>query len=302
MEEEDDKDLVSETNRFFTTHGTPIFLTEDEEYTEVPNIQRDEDYILENDVVLEAESIDYQRDYMNALTAQKKQYSLRSRYVPVNPIQKRKYVQSKNDSSNTKKKGKELVDLNSSKVPSTSITANEKKNQQKDGATKEKTDKKDIRVKEVEKVSSFNLESEIGKLKVSTPLAELVKNRNYKHHVSRILQIYPLSDMVNVKDDHPELIFGPTIEGQPKDSEVPPSYLILRMHEYILHNVVLDSGASHNLMPKAIMEKLGLDITQKYHDLYSFDSGRVCCIGHQRFCFFFKSNPKQKCLDGCGSC
>jgi len=39
------------------------------------------------------------------------------------------------------------------------------------------------------------------------------------------------------------------------------------------------SGASHNLMPKAIMEKLGLDITRKYHDLYSFDSSRVKCIG-----------------------
>jgi len=32
-------------------------------------------------------------------------------------------------------------------------------------------------------------------------------------------------------------------------------------------------------MPKAIMEKLGLDITHKYHDLFSFDSGRVRCIG-----------------------
>ena len=32
-------------------------------------------------------------------------------------------------------------------------------------------------------------------------------------------------------------------------------------------------------MPKAIMEKLGLDITRKYHDLYFFDSGRVHCIG-----------------------
>ena len=46
----------------------PIFLTEDEEYVEVPDIQRDEDYILANDVVLEAESKDYQHGYMNALT------------------------------------------------------------------------------------------------------------------------------------------------------------------------------------------------------------------------------------------
>ena len=27
------------------------------------------------------------------------------------------------------------------------------------------------------------------------------------------------------------------------------------------------------------MEKLGLDITRKYHDLYSFDCSRVRCIG-----------------------
>ena len=44
---------------------------------------------------------------------------------------------------------------------------------------------------------------------MSIPLTELVKNNNYKHHVSRIFQIDPFSDMVNVEDDHPELIFGP---------------------------------------------------------------------------------------------
>jgi len=42
---------------------------------------------------------------------------------------------------------------------------------------------------------------------------------------------------------------------------------------------MLDSEASNNLMPKAIMENLGLDIAREYHDLYSFDSGKVCCLG-----------------------
>jgi len=41
---------------------------------------------------------------------------------------------------------------------------------------------------------------------------------------------------------------------------------------------MLDSGASHNLMPKAIMEKLGLDITRPYKDLYSFDSNKLRCL------------------------
>lgn len=46
-----------------------------------------------------------------------------------------------------------------------------------------------------------------------------------------------------------------------------------------LHNTMLDSGASHNLMPKVIMDNLSLDITRPYKDLYSFDSRKVKCIG-----------------------
>jgi hypothetical protein len=41
----------------------------------------------------------------------------------------------------------------------------------------------------------------------------------------------------------------------------------------------MDSGASHNLIPKTVMEELGLDITKAYHYLYSFDSRRVQFVG-----------------------
>ena len=41
---------------------------------------------------------------------------------------------------------------------------------------------------------------------------------------------------------------------------------------------MLDSGASHNLMQKAIMETLNLEITRPYKDLFSFDSSKVKCI------------------------
>ena len=138
--------------------------------------------------------------------------------------------------------------------------------------------RRDTAVKEVDKVTTFNLENEIAKLKVSIPLIELVKNNHYKDQVSKMLPIDPLSNMVNVEDDHPEFIFGPAIDGKLGESEVSPFYLSLRLHEYILHNTMLDFGASHNLIPKAIMEKLGMYITRPYHDLYSFDSGRFHCI------------------------
>ena len=47
----------------------------------------------------------------------------------------------------------------------------------------------------------------------------------------------------------------------------------------VVHNAMLDSGASHNLMPKGVVESLGLEVTRPYKDLYSFDSKRVKCLG-----------------------
>lgn len=106
---------------------------------------------------------------------------MRSRDVPVNPVQKRKEAQPKNDYSNIQKKGKDPADRTSSKGSS----ANEKTNQQ--SAAKEKVEKKDPPVKEVDKVSTFSLENEISKLKLSIPLTQLMKNSSYKHLVSKIL-------------------------------------------------------------------------------------------------------------------
>jgi hypothetical protein len=59
----------------------------------------------------------------------------------------------------------------------------------------------------------------------------------------------------------------------------PPSYTSLNIHDRVLHNFLMDSGASHNLMPKTVMEELGLEVTKAYHDLYSFGSRRVKCLG-----------------------
>jgi hypothetical protein len=59
----------------------------------------------------------------------------------------------------------------------------------------------------------------------------------------------------------------------------PPFYTSLNIHDKVLHNCLMDSGASHNLMPKTVMEELGLEVTRAYHDLYSFDSRKVQCLG-----------------------
>ncbi len=105
-----------------------------------------------------------------------------------------------------------------------------------------------------------------------------MRNSSYRGQVSKILNFDPMFDMVNVEDDQPEVIFGLALNDESPNNDVPPFYISLRLHDFVLHNAMFDSGASHNLRPKAIMDKLGLDVTRKYHDLYSFDSSRVRCI------------------------
>jgi hypothetical protein len=70
---------------------------------------------------------------------------------------------------------------------------------------------------------------------------------------------------------------GPHIEDGYDAS--PPFYISMNVHDKILHNCLMDSGASHNVMPKVFMEELGLDITKPYQDMYSFDSKKVKCPG-----------------------
>ena len=85
------------------------------------------------------------------------------------------------------------------------------------------------------------------------------------------------SDEINLEDDKPNITFGPHFKGA-RDT-ISPFYITLNVHDRLLHNCMLESGASHNVMPKTIMDRLGLEITRPYRDLYSFDSRRVKCMG-----------------------
>jgi hypothetical protein len=64
-----------------------------------------------------------------------------------------------------------------------------------------------------------------------------------------------------------------------RDDSSPPFYTSLNIHDKVLHNCLMDSGASHNLMPKTVMEELGLEVTKAYHDLYSLTLGGCSVLG-----------------------
>jgi hypothetical protein len=190
-----------------------------------------------------------------------KQYNLRNRDVPItaNKAQPKKNV-------------------------SKAVEDKKEKSKVAEGKDDSPLDKKDIQIpsppKEIEKSTSvFNLENEIAKIKISVPFNEILKVDKYRSKIVEMLNSQPgVADILNVQEDNPIICLGPRLEDE-QNEEFPPFYISISIHDMTLHNAMLDSGASHNLMPKVIMERLGLEVTRPYKDLFSFDSKRVHCIG-----------------------
>jgi len=140
--------------------------------------------------------------------------------------------------------------------------------------------KRDAVIKEVEKTQSpFNFESEMEKIKIYVPFNELIRNGEYRSQIIKMLKMEEASDTLNVQDDHPAILIVLRVEETSDGGDIPPFYVSLNVHDMTLHNAMLDSRASHNLMPKLIMDELGLDITRPYKDSFSFDSRKVKCLG-----------------------
>ena len=126
-------------------------------------------------------------------------------------------------------------------------------------------------------MQNFSLENEFGKIKIPMPFTELMKNPSYKNSVLKKIgsaNNQPLFDTVNLQEEIPKIFIGSALAEKTENeaSASPPFYITLTIHEQMIHNYLLDSGESHNLMPKAVMEALGLSIEKPYHDLYAFYS------------------------------
>ena len=149
----------------------------------------------------------------------------------------------------------------------TSLTNVNRGNQQTDFADKVVINKAETNIVKIQ--LPFSLEQGIARIKIFVPLTELATQNVYRSQILKAFNIEENNDIANLNDDQPELILGPKIEGRYQEGPVPHFYVSLNVHDKILHNAM---HASHNLMSKAVMDSLGLEITRPYKDLYSFDS------------------------------
>lgn len=99
------------------------------------------------------------------------------------------------------------------------------------------------------------LENEINKVKIQIPLLDLIKDKHFQDHIHKLLQTTTkndLMDTINLQEDKPTILMGSHMKDN--DETVPPFYVSLNIHDKVLHNYLLDSSTSHNLMPKVVME------------------------------------------------
>lgn len=81
------------------------------------------------------------------------------------------------------------------------------------------------------------------------------KNQGYKNQVSKWIQSSHVDvegDVISLQDEKPSVVFGP--RSHMIDENVSPFYVTPNIHDFLLYNFMLYSGASHNLMPKIIMD------------------------------------------------
>ena len=69
VDSDEDRNVIGEENHLFTPDELPTYVTEEEECVVSSATHKDADCILARDTVLEEESEEYQRGYMNAMFA-----------------------------------------------------------------------------------------------------------------------------------------------------------------------------------------------------------------------------------------
>jgi hypothetical protein len=112
------------------------------------------------------------------------------------------------------------------------------------------------------------------------PFSELVKHEDFKWSLSNLLMLEPTvhpTDSINLQDEKPAVILCPLIEDG--DYSSPSIYTSLNIHDKVLHNCLMDSGESHNLMPKIVMEELGLEITKLTMNCIPLTLGKCNVLG-----------------------
>jgi ribonuclease HI len=115
----------------------------------------------------------------------------------------------------------------------------------------------------------------LNNAKMLVPVSEIMKIPSQREKLLKAIEDPPQ----NIVDRQPAVAYqdAPVIlqnwdRGNEKNQ---PFFLSLLVNNHLLHNCMLDSGASSNVMTKKVMEQLNLRISRPYHNICAMDSKMI---------------------------
>jgi hypothetical protein len=115
----------------------------------------------------------------------------------------------------------------------------------------------------------------LNNAKMLVPVSEIMKIPSQREKLLKAIE-NPSQNMVDrppaVAYQDAPVILQNMDRGNEKNN---PFYLSLLMNDFILHNCMLDSGATSNIMTKKVMEQLNLRTSRPYHNICAMDSKTI---------------------------
>jgi hypothetical protein len=128
----------------------------------------------------------------------------------------------------------------------------------------------------------YNVVEDLSKLRITLPFTEVVKIPQQRENILRLLDD-PSGRMEVIVISPRQSQNTSTIKLRGK---VPPFYISIENHDVALHNCLVDTGATNNIMPLAVMEALGMSCTKYYETgeiIYAIDSRQVPTYGEIKY-------------------
>jgi hypothetical protein len=128
---------------------------------------------------------------------------------------------------------------------------------------------------------TYNVIDDLSKLRITFPFMEVVKIPQQRKNILKFLD-EPIHRM--------EVVASGSRQQQSNlnrtKGKVPPFYLTIENHDVVLHNCMVDTGATNNIMPLSVMEALGMGCTKYYETgerIYAIDSRKVPAYGEIKY-------------------
>lgn len=138
---------------------------------------------------------------------------------------------------------------------------------------------------------TYNIMDGLLKLNITLPFMEVAKIPQQRENLLKILDDADTRMevvVINSKRQQSHSLAKPR-------AKVPSFYITIENHEVVLHNYLIDSGATNNIIPLSVMQALGMECTRHYEtgeSIYAIDSRKVSAYGEIKdFCAWIYATP-----------